>query len=209
MIRVLVLDPHPLIHAGFEQIIAPFRHFHLLPPKYKYKQLEAVLQKEVVDLLIMELDLLEASPVDIIAKVTVAHPRTKIIVFTHHSVKVFANSILKAGALGYLSKRTPSKLLLEAMLYVYNKGENIVSKHDNELDYNIDIKRPRNNYGKLSPREIQILKHLIDGKKNVVIANELRLSQKTINTYKTRIMNKLDTKNFYELYSQTKLHLPL
>lgn len=157
----------------------------------------------------MELDLLEASPVDIIAKVTVAHPRTKIIVFTHHSVKVFANSILKAGALGYLSKRTPSKLLLEAMLYVYNKGENIVSKHDNELDYNIDIKRPRNNYGKLSPREIQILKHLIDGKKNVVIANELRLSQKTINTYKTRIINKLGTKNFYELYSQTKLHLPL
>ena len=208
MIQILVLDPHPIIHLGFITIFTCQPKINLLPGIYKHKQLDPTLKNYSVDLLIMELDLLNGSPVSILKYIASHHPNIKTIIFSHQPVNVFALSLLKAGAHGYLSKRTPSNLLIEAIQFVTNKGEKVISKHHNELEYKINLNRPRNKYGELSPREIEILRHLIDGKRNITIAEELNISQKTVNTYKNRILEKLGTNNFHELYTQTKLFIP-
>lgn len=159
--------------------------------------------------MVIELDLLEASPVSIVEHITKNHPAIKIIIFTQQPINIFAISVLKAGAHAFLSKRTPSTLLLEAFLFVHQTGEKVISKHHSALEYNVDIKRPRNSYGNLSPREIEVLKHLIDGKKNVTIAKMVGISRKTVNTYKKRLLEKLGANSFHELYSQTKLFIPV
>ena len=94
--------------------------------------------------------------------------------------------------------------MIEAIEKVYNDGYHITSNFANQINKNIDLQRPRNAYGTLSSREIEVLKLIVEGKRNVEIAQELKLSQKTISTYKTRLMKKLNVKNSVDLFQQTK-----
>lgn len=64
------------------------------------------------------------------------------------------------------------------------------------------MQRPRNAYGTLSSREIEVLKYLVEGKKNIEIAATLKINQKTVNTYKSRLMKKLEVDNSSDLYQQ-------
>lgn len=68
----------------------------------------------------------------------------------------------------------------------------------------MDVDYPRTNFEILSPREIEVLKFLVDGAKNIDIVKQLEINQKTVNTYKTRILKKLNVENAFDLYMRTK-----
>lgn len=68
----------------------------------------------------------------------------------------------------------------------------------------MDVDYPRTNFEILSPREIEVLKFLVDGTKNIDIVKQLEINQKTVNTYKTRILKKLNVENAFDLYMRTK-----
>jgi two-component system, NarL family, invasion response regulator UvrY len=87
---------------------------------------------------------------------------------------------------------------------VVGNGYHITTNFANELNNNIDLSRPRNAYETLSPREVEVLKLLIEGKRNIEISSSLNINQKTVNTYKTRLMRKLEVKNPVDLYQQAK-----
>jgi DNA-binding NarL/FixJ family response regulator len=93
---------------------------------------------------------------------------------------------------------------VEALQYVHKKGFYVTSQHRNQLNYNVDVDYPRTNFEILSPREIEVLKFLVDGAKNIDIAKQLQINQKTVNTYKTRILKKLNVENAFDLYMHTK-----
>jgi DNA-binding NarL/FixJ family response regulator len=80
----------------------------------------------------------------------------------------------------------------------------ITNNFNNELKLDLDIEKPRNRYGTLSSREIEVLKYLTDGKRNIEIAERLKINQKTVNTYKNRMMHKLKVTNMFDLYIQAK-----
>lgn len=68
----------------------------------------------------------------------------------------------------------------------------------------MDVDYPRTNFEILSSREIEVLKFLVDGAKNIDIAKQLKINHKTVNTYKTRILKKLNVENAFDLYMHTK-----
>ena len=152
----------------------------------------------------MDMELQGISPVTLIEKIREEYPQIKIIVFSNQPSKVYSISLLKAGATAYLSKKTNSELLLEAINYVYNKGFYVTSRRCTQLNYNINLEDPKTNFETLSPREIEVLKLLVEGTKNIDIAEKLDINQKTVNTYKTRILTKLNVDNSFDLYLHSK-----
>lgn len=204
MIQILVLDPHPIVHAGFEKIVSETDSFALVPSAYLYNHAFKILDTIHVDIIVMDMELQGISPVTLIEQFREKYPKAKIVVFSKQPTKVYAVSLLKAGATAYLSKKTCTELLVEALQYIHNKGFYVTSQHRNQLNYNVDVDYPRTNFEILSPREIEVLKFLVDGAKNIDIAKQLQINQKTVNTYKTRILKKLNVENAFDLYMHTK-----
>ena len=82
----------------------------------------------------------------------------------------------------------------------YTKNQNFANKITN----NVDLSKPRDAYETLSPREVEVLKLLIEGKRNIEISACLKINQKTVNTYKTRLMRKLEVENPVDLFQQAR-----
>jgi DNA-binding NarL/FixJ family response regulator len=80
----------------------------------------------------------------------------------------------------------------------------IANNFNNELKLDLDIEKPRNRFWTLSSREIEVLKYLTDGKRNIEIAERLNINQKTVNSYKNRMMHKLNVNNMFDLCLQAK-----
>ena len=131
-------------------------------------------------------------------------PKTAVIIFTSLPQSVFGISLLKAGASGYLSKEINKTVMTEAIEKVAKHGFQITSNFANGINNNVDLSRTRNAYETLSPREIEVLKLLSKGKKNIQIADTLNINQKTVNTYKTRLMKKLEVENPVDLFQEAK-----
>ena len=80
----------------------------------------------------------------------------------------------------------------------------MTSRHRTQFNYNINLEDPKTNFKTLSPREIGVLKLLVEGTKNIDIAEKLDINQKSVNTYKTRILTKLNVDNSFDLYLHSK-----
>jgi DNA-binding NarL/FixJ family response regulator len=205
MIKLLSLDPNPVVFKGLKAFIK--KKGLLKFTGYAKNEIEvyALLEQHEVDILIMDLELKKTSPVNLIKSLKRKYPLLKILIFSNHPVNMYALSLLKAGAIGYLSKSVPGAVFVSAIEQIQETGFLITSDVSNNININIDLSHPRNSYDRLSPREIEVLKFLIDGKRNVAIAEVMGLSPKTVNTYKTRLFSKLHVKNVMELFIQAKM----
>ena len=135
------------------------------------------LEYEDIDVLISEMDLPNDSPVKMIKDINKRYPHIAILIYTSLPDSIYAVSLLKAGAIGFLSKKARQEVITEAIEKVYQDGYHITTNFANEISSNIDIKKPRTAFGKLSAREIEVLKHLVEGKRNIDIANILEIHQ--------------------------------
>ncbi|MBT5282621.1 MAG: response regulator transcription factor [Flavobacteriaceae bacterium] len=159
-------------------------------------------KKNTIDIVIIEMELKDVSAVQTVRKLKLLYPNISTLIFTSLRESVYGISILKAGAKGFLSKEISRETMIDAIEKVHHKGYHITSNFANQINKNVDLHRPRNAYGTLSSREIEVLKYLIEGKRNVEIAATLKIHQKTVNTYKSRLMKKLEVTNSADLYQQ-------
>lgn len=204
MIKIALLDPHPVVHKGFKSFFRKTEHISVVKTFLNTEELYVFLENEPIDALILEMELTNDSAIRVIKTIKENHPNTSIIIYTSLPQTIYGISLLKAGAAGYLSKGVSRKVMIEAIEKVVGNGYHITTNFANELNNNIDLSRPRNAYETLSPREVEVLKLLIEGKRNIEISSSLIINQKTVNTYKTRLMRKLEVKNPVDLYQQAK-----
>lgn len=202
MIQIALLDPHPIVQKGFKSFFKNTHHIEVLGTFTKIKQLFDFLLENYIDIIIMEMELKDGSSVQTVKKIKSLYPNTLILIYTSLKESVYGLSLLRAGARGFLSKEISQETLIEAIEKVCHDGYHITSNFTNQINKNVDLHRPRNAYGTLSSREIEVLKYLIDGKRNIEIAAALKINQKTVNTYKSRLMKKLDVNNAADLYQQ-------
>lgn len=123
------------------------------------------------------------------------HPETKVIILSMHSTHQHIYQALKAGARGYLPKRSPGKEMIQALLTVH-KGRLYLSQEVSDKvvdDYiaHFEAIGAESPLAHLSPREKEILQLITEGKSTAEIAEILPLSRKTIATYRSRLMQKL------------------
>ena len=128
------------------------------------------------------------------------------LVFTGHPEEVYALSAIKAGAAGYISKMAKLDKLEKAIYQVARGGIYLNKKITDKL--NAGISPGRNliaKFKKLSTRESEVLNLISAGKRNKDIAEALSINEKTVSTYKTRLLKKLQVDNVADLITRSRL----
>ena len=203
MIRIVLLDHYPVVHKGFKSFFKKTPHISMEKTFALTHDLFEFLKENSIDIIFCEMDLENENPTLLIEKIKREYPKISVVIYTGMPQDIHAVSLLKVGAIGFISKKSPGRVIVQAIEKIsrFNRFP-IATDHRNELNYNLDLDSPRSKFVKLSKREIEVLRLIVKGYRNIEISNELYIHQKTVNTYKSRLMNKLGVKNLVNLYQQ-------
>lgn len=204
MIKVLVADNHPIVRAGLNSVIKSSKTADVIGNVSTTSELFDFLSKEKVDIILLEMDIPEINGITALRKLKKDFPDVKVLIFSGQPEDVYALSTLRAGASGYLSKNADVLLISEAISKIVEGGMFITNELAQRLAFDESTKKPRRFFRKLSTREIEVLKLLAAGKRNKHVAEELGLNEKTVSTYKARLMKKLNVDNFVDMLQQAK-----
>ena len=202
MLKVVLLDPYPVILRGIKAYFKKSNLIDIIGAFEQTKDLFNFLNESSADLVIMEMQLEDGSTIKTIKKLKKVYPKVVVLIFTSQTESKYEIALLKAGAAGYLSKKVDKRVLKEAIEKVTTYSYHLTSNFEFHINNNIDPLTSIKFKKKISKREIEVLKFLVKGKRNIQIAKSLGLNQKTTNTYKSRLMKKLSVNNNVDLYQQ-------
>jgi two-component system invasion response regulator UvrY len=192
MIRVLIADDHAVVRAGLRQFLAEDRSILEIGEASTGNETLEQLRAKHWDLLILDIYMPDRSGLDILKQVRASHPKTKTLIITGLPERQYALNSLKAGASGYLAKDSAADELLKAVRAVMH-GRRYVSATLAELlvsDLSHEGEEPL--HARLSEREFQVFCKLASGRAVSEIAEELFLSVKTVSTYRSRVLEKMN-----------------
>jgi len=204
MIKVLVVDHHPIIRAGLQLLFEKDHEIEVVGSVGTGIEIFEFIRRFPVDVLISEIDLPELNGITALRAIKKEHDQLKVIMFSYHPEEIYAISSIKAGASGYLSKTVETSVIKEAILKVSNGDIYLSEEMAKHLNYNDTRNSKTRLYKRLSTREVEVLKLLSAGKKNKEIAQELDINEKTVSTYKARLYKKLNVTNLVDLIHQAK-----
>lgn len=199
MIKVMIVDDHPIIREGLKKIISKTHDMKVIDEASSGDELLLKMKKNHYDVIILDISMPEKSGLDILKDLHNRTQKTVVLILSMHPEEQFAVRALKAGASGYLTKGGDPEELITAIRKVSGGGKyvspNLAEKLASDLISNTD--QPL--HEKLSDREYQIMTMLASGKSPKNIAAELFLSLPTISTYRSRILQKMNFKNNAEI----------
>lgn len=206
MTSILIADHHPITRMGISSLIERDGFYEVVGKVTNGKDLFKFLRNKIPDVLIMEIDLPEINGITALRTIKAEHPGTKILILSCHPEEMYALNAIKAGAAAYLSKTVSTEILKEAIHQVARGGIYL----NKEISDRLHSSSTRSNnlisrYKKLSTREIEVLNLLSTGKRNKDIAEALDINEKTVSTYKTRLLKKLKVDNLADLINQSRL----
>jgi DNA-binding NarL/FixJ family response regulator len=164
--------------------------------------------EEKIDLIISEIDLNGSSAQDILSILKKNKIDIPVVIFTSLLNEIKSLKLLKKGASGFLTKNLKKKtirhILQEIAFSRYSSGElNKFTRLKNRFNFDYNTEK----INSLSKRELQVLKLFFRGKRNIEISVKLKINQKTVNTYITRIMKKLEVNSKTDLFILARKHI--
>ena len=202
MAKVLIADDHVLVRAGLRQFLEDDRSFTEIGEAATGQQTLDRLRDTRWDLLILDINMPDRSGLDILKHVLSGFPHTRVLILSGFPERQYAINVLRAGAHGFLAKESAPEELMKAVHMVLS-GRRYVSPTMAELLISeIDgggSDRPI--HLQLSEREFQIFCKLANGNPVSEIARELCLSVKTVSTYRSRVLEKLNFKTNADITS--------
>ena len=154
----------------------------------------ALIGEQHWDLIVLDISLGSSSGLELLNSIQKLRPRLPVLVLSMHSEEQYARRAFQAGASGYIMKNSPSAELAAAINRVARGGRNVSAKLAEALVADFDHKANRLPHDRLSQREFEVLRLLASGKAVSEIADMLSLSDKTVSTYRGRILEKLQLK---------------
>lgn len=201
--NILVADHHPVFRRGLKCMMKEDKEYNFKGKIDDGAQLITSITNLKPDILILEVDLPNSNGIGSLREIRTNFPDLKILVVSCHPEEIYAVSAVKAGANGYISKTRPVKEVKKALKTIHN-GETFLSDNIKEqLESKSSNKILK--FKKLSTREIEVLNLLSRGKRNKEIARHLSINEKTVSTYKTRLLKKLKVDNIADLIHQSRL----
>lgn len=199
MIKIVVADSHPIVHKGIKAYFGDSTEIAIVGKALTARELFSCLESKMVDVVVLEMDLYKSDGLAVLRRIKEEQPGVRVLIFSNQPEEVYAISSLKAGASGYINKKEVLSTLRDAILKIASGGVFITNELAQSIAFDESTGRPRRMFKKLSMREVEVLKMLCDGKRNKDIAFELKINEKTVSTYRSRIMKKLLVRNLVEL----------
>ena len=204
MIKVLIADNHPIVRMGIKNVLNPVSDFEIIDDVATTTELFTKLTTLTPDVVILEMDIPEINGIASLRKLKQEYPDIKVLIYSGQSEDVYALSTIRAGAFGYLSKTADLDYIISAVRKVSEGNMFITNELAQRLAFDEGTQKPRRFFRKLSTREVEVLKLLASGKRNKDVALGLNLNEKTVSTYKARLMKKLNVDNLVDLLQQAK-----
>jgi two-component system response regulator FimZ (fimbrial Z protein) len=204
MINVCLADNYPVVHYGVKSYFRDHAEINVVSNVGNFFMIPEALKNREIDVLIMDLELDGLTSIYEVKAIIKNHPNTKIIIFTSLSEQIYAPNAIKSGVSGFVHKTSKLENLGNTIIKVHN-GTIVLS---DAIKRNLALIAKQNKserlYRKLSNREIEVLRYLSDGKKNNEISKILNLNEKTVSTYKLRLLTKLNVTNLVDLVNKAK-----
>lgn len=196
MIRVILIDDHQIVIDGLSLVVEGDQEIDLLGTFTNPLEAMSFIKGNDVDVVITDLDMDEANGEDVIAYCAGRDEEIKVIVLSMHDESAVIKHLLQLGADGYLTKSAGKLEILKAIKSVYQGvkyfTDKVLASMLNEDSSKSIAKNPELNV--LSHREIEIIKLIADGLSSKIIADQLSISSRTVETHRDNIYKKLNIK---------------
>jgi two-component system response regulator FimZ (fimbrial Z protein) len=206
MIKLLIADNHPITRKGLEVLFSASSNIKIVASVDNGEAILDYIKKNPVDIILTEADLPKLNGLTVLRHLKHDYPNIKTIIFSAQPEEVYAINAIKAGACGFLHKSVNVITINEAILKVNDGGIYLSNELTQQLAFGNRVNKGGSFYKKLSTREAEVLKLLTIGRKNKEVAKELDINEKTVSTYKARLMRKLKVTNLVDLVNQAKLN---
>jgi len=194
MIKVLMVDDHAIVRAGLKQILHGLPDLCVSAEADNANSALQIVDTQACDVVILDINLGDQSGLEVLKQIKQRRPDLPVLILTMHSEKQYATRMLKAGASGFLNKESAAEELVNALRKIAHGGRYITQSLAEQLVMDIghssDVPHER-----LSDREFEVFRLIAQGRKNKEIADELYLSEKTVSTYQSRILQKMNLEN--------------
>jgi two-component system, NarL family, invasion response regulator UvrY len=199
MIRILIVDDHVMFREGLKQILAKHSDMRVVDEAGNGQvALEKILRLKL-DVVLLDISLPGRSGPELLAEIKKNKSELAVLVLSMHPEDQYAVRMMKAGALGYVTKESAPEELISAIRKVAIGGRYISTKLAEEMAVALDTNTQKLPHQLLSNREFQVMRMLASGKSLKEIADEIFISEKTVTTYRARIMEKMHLHNNVEL----------
>ena len=192
MIRIGIADDHPIVREGLKLLIAKTPDLTVVMEASDGQEVLEKLRKIHLDLLLLDISMPVRTGIDILKQLRTRWPRLPILVLSAHPETHYAVRVFRLGASGYVTKEGATKELIHAIRMVLAGKRYVSDALAQQLVGNLDADTEKAPHEKLSDRELQVLRMIAAGKPLIDIAGGLFLSVKTISTYRSRILEKLN-----------------
>jgi len=192
-IRVLIVEDHTFFRSGLAQWLNKQAGLICSGEAGSVSEARKAIAEKQHDVILMDLRLGDGEGLELIAEVIRQHPRIRIIALSQFDEDFYAHRALKAGARGYLMKSEATEAVLTAIETVMNGGIHLSPRMASRLLQNIfpDSASRALDLAKLTDRELQVFQLLGSGLSTIEISKHLKLSPKTIETYREHLKDKL------------------
>lgn len=197
-LKIFIADDHLLIREGLKKLLLFETDLKIVGEADNPNDIISFITQNDVDVLILDINIPGKSGLDILKELKVLKPDLHVLILSMYPEDQFAERSIKAGASGYLTKETATEELITAIRKVAQGGKYISPLITKKIIFKKETKYEQL-HESLSDREFQVLKLMARGKSQVNIAAELKLGTSTVNTYRSRILNKLDLKTNADL----------
>jgi len=199
VIRIFIADDHPIVRQGLRRIVAADPGLVVAGEAGDAEELLTALDRTVTDLVLLDVSMPGGPFLDTLQRLRGKHPTVRVLVLSVHPEDQWAVRALRAGASGYLTKDHSPDQLLEAIRRVYRGGKYVSPTLAEHLAKQLDGGGQRAPHELLSDREFEVMRRLGSGLTVSQIATELAISAKTVSTYRSRILEKMDVATNAEL----------
>jgi two-component system invasion response regulator UvrY len=199
MIRILVADDHAIVRDGLKQIVSDTHDMVVAAEASNGREALNKALEDDYDIVLLDITMPDRSGLDILKEIKSQKPELPVLILSIHPEEQYAVRALKAGASGYLTKESAPEELISAMRRVSGGDKYVTSSLAEKLASFLKTGAEEPLHQTLSDREYQVLCMIASGKRVKQIANELLLSTKTISTYRSRILRKMNMNNNIEL----------
>ncbi|MDB5960374.1 MAG: LuxR family transcriptional regulator [Massilia sp.] len=198
-IRVFIADDHAIVREGLKQILAESRDIIVAGEAENGLDAIKLFRKSKCHVMLLDISMPDRSGIEVLKQVKKENPEIAVLMLSMHREDQYAIRSLKAGAAGYLTKQSAPRELVDAIRLVAAGQKYVSAALAQELAAQLGEDHAGAPHESLSDREYQTLTMIASGKTVSAIAEELKLSVKTISEYRARLLLKMKLKNSAEL----------
>jgi len=205
MIRILVVDDHPIVRKGLKQVLKHISKNYLIDEADNSQDAICKAIKNDYELITLDISMPKGGGLDALEQIMKIKPYSKILMLSVYDESQYIMRSMKLGACGYLTKTSAADELESAIKEIRSGGKYLspsISDKIVQIFDNLEKQKHEN----LTNREFQVFCFYAQGKATGDIASDLSLSPKTVTTYRSRLLNKLNLKNNYDIIKYAMKH---